>query len=72
MCTPEQGGWQLAAHSACESAELLTLGVACHLRERKRGAEGKEVAKLMTEGRVSGCRVGEVVNYVLSTSDGCS
>lgn len=42
----------MATHTVCESAESLTLGTACHLREseRQRAADGKKVARPMTEG----------------------
>ena len=45
----------MAAHTACESAESLTLGTACHLRERERERERerqmvRKAARLMAEG----------------------
>ena len=64
----------MATGTACESAESLTLGTACHLRERerKRGRQ-QESGEARDRGhKVNSGRAGEVVKYVFPKSDGCS
>ncbi len=46
----EREGWWLATHAACESAESLTLGTACHLRAIESEREERERGRRQESG----------------------